>query len=43
MPTFALVPSDVEGFLDELWAFQSVLSQSCNFEAKCKTRVEKNQ
>src|SRR5438552_3946943 len=24
MPTFALVPSDVEGFLEELWAFQSI-------------------
>jgi len=25
IPTFALVPSDVEGFLEELWAFQSIL------------------
>jgi SRSO17 transposase len=24
IPTFALVPSDVEGFLEELWEFQSV-------------------
>jgi SRSO17 transposase len=24
IPTFALVPSDVEGFLEELWAFQSI-------------------
>ena len=23
MPTFDLVPSDVEGFMDELWEFQS--------------------
>jgi len=23
MPTFAIVPSDVEGFMDELWEFQS--------------------
>jgi SRSO17 transposase len=23
IPTFALVPSDVEGFMDELWEFQS--------------------
>ena len=23
LPTFALVPSDVEGFMEELWAFQS--------------------
>ncbi len=25
MPTFALVPRDVEGFMDELWEFQSAL------------------
>jgi SRSO17 transposase len=24
IPTFDLVPSDVEGFLEELWAFQSI-------------------
>lgn len=24
IPTFALVPSDVEGFMEELWAFQSI-------------------
>jgi hypothetical protein len=23
IPTFALVPSDVEGFVEELWEFQS--------------------
>jgi hypothetical protein len=23
MPTFDVVPSDVEGFMEELWAFQS--------------------
>ena len=25
IPTFDLVPSDVEGFMEELWAFQSTL------------------
>ena len=24
IPTFDLVPSDVEGFMEELWAFQSI-------------------
>ena len=24
IPTFDIVPSDVEGFMDELWAFQSL-------------------
>lgn len=33
MPTFALVPSDVEGFLEELWEFQSAFHD-------CLTRSE---
>jgi SRSO17 transposase len=29
IPTFDLVPSDVEGFLEELWAFQSTFHDCC--------------
>ena len=33
LPTFDLIPSDVEGFMDALWEFQSVLHD-------CFTRSE---
>ena len=33
IPTFDVLPSDVEGFMDELWAFQSALHD-------CFTRSE---
>jgi SRSO17 transposase len=29
IPTFDLVPSDVEGFMEELWAFQSTFHDCC--------------
>jgi SRSO17 transposase len=29
MPTFDLVPSDVAGFMEELWAFQSAFHDCC--------------
>ena len=29
IPTFEVVPSDVEGFMEELWEFQSAFHDSC--------------